>query len=328
MVYSYTPAENAALKVLASLCYRYDGLMPSNLYSFRRDISAKTALRRIISAPDISEMYAYKLDISNYFNSIDIPLLLSELRPLLADDEPLLRFFSDMLLTDAAMSEGELIHEPHGVMAGVPTSAFLANVCLLPLDRYFEQRGVLYARYSDDIIIFAGTRAELEEHMAHIHKVLAEHKLEINHEKEAVLAPHEKWTFLGVSYLDGCIDISQNTKAKLKGKIRRKARALYRWRLRKGVDGERAARAFLRCVNRKLYLDSDDSRHFSWVKWFFPLITTSEGLKELDDYIQQHARYVVSGCFSRANYRVKYETLKEWGFRPLVHEYYKLMSDR
>jgi hypothetical protein len=50
------------------------------------------------------------------------------------------------------------------VGAGLPTASFLANVYLMEVDRYFQDAGVLYARYSDDIILFAQDRETLEEH--------------------------------------------------------------------------------------------------------------------------------------------------------------------
>ena len=40
-------------------------------------------------------------------------------------------------------------------MAGMPLSAFFCNVYLMELDAWFEERKILYARYSDDIIVFA-----------------------------------------------------------------------------------------------------------------------------------------------------------------------------
>ena len=327
VVYSFSPGENAVLKVIAHLCYRYDAHMPANLYSFRRDSSAKTAVRRIVSARGIDNMYAYKLDIRDYFNSIDPRLLLAGLRTLLTDDAPLYAFFYNMLTADTAMFDGALVHEQRGVMAGTPTSPFLANVYLLPLDRYFERRGALYARYSDDIILFANTPEELSADRTAIRQMLEEHRLEINAEKEAVALPHETWTFLGISYTNGAVDLSENTKRKLKGKIRRKARALYRWKLRKGESDERAIRAFIRSINRKLYERPDDAHRFSWTRWFFPLVTVADGLHEMDEYLVQYMRYVAYGGFGRSGYRLRYETLKGYGFRPLVAAYYRYKKE-
>ena len=39
-------------------------------------------------------------------------------------------------------------------MAGTPISTFLANLHLAHMDHYFADAGILYARYSDDIILF------------------------------------------------------------------------------------------------------------------------------------------------------------------------------
>ncbi len=61
---------------------------------------------------------------------------------------------------------------------------------------------------------------------------------------------------------------------------------------------------------------------FTWQRWFFPNLTTDKGLKEIDAYMQQYIRYTVTGRHYKGNYRIRYETLKEWGYRSLVHEYY------
>lgn len=53
------------------------------------------------------------------------------------------------------------------------------------------------------------------------------------------------------------------------------------------------------------------------------LLTTDEGLKELDAYLIQYIRYLYSGRHYKGNYRVTYEKIKELGFRSLVNEFYK-----
>lgn len=321
-VYSYTPKENAALKILSYLCYRYDGQMPDNLYSFRKNSSPHKAVRRLTGVPNIRRMYAYKLDVRDYFNSIPPDRLLAKLKPLLMDDEPLFKLFSNMLLAPGALLNGEFIKESHGVLAGVPTSAFLANVYLAPLDRHFEQARVPYARYSDDIIVFAADEQELKAHRAYIDAYLSENGLAVNPDKVQQSAPGEEWSYLGFSYKNGVIDLSKNTKDKLKAKVRRKARALYRWRRKKGASPEQAMKAFARTLNKKLYEETDEERRFTWSRWFFPLLTTAESLKELDSYILQYMRYIATGRFSNANYRVRYPALKELGFMPLVARFY------
>ncbi len=322
VVYSFSKDENAVLKLLAFLLYKYDKEMSGNLYSFRRDLGAKAAIKRFTQTNRIDEMYGYKLDISNYFNSIDVPRLLSILRELFSDDPSLYAFFECLLSLDKAVFEGEVIEEKRGVMAGTPVSPFLANVFLTPLDRSFEEKGALYARYSDDIIVFADTREKAKEYERFIKSFLSDNSLTVNEKKERSFAPHERWEYLGIEYLGGTTDIARATIVKAKGKIRRKARALYRWKLRKNASDERALSAFARTFNRKFFGGGDDGE-FTWSRWFFPLISTDCALREIDEYMQENMRFIVTGKHNKGNFRTSYEKLKECGYKSLVNEYYK-----
>ena len=208
-------------------------------------------------------------------------------------------------------------------MAGTPQSAFLANLYLSDLDRLFEAQGVLYTRYSDDIIAFGATREETEQHAAQIRAFLAEKGLSVNPSKEDFYTPETGWTFLGFSYRDGAIDIAPATVKKLKQKMRRKARALQRWRQRNGLSGEKAAAAFIRVFNRKL-LESPEGSELSWSYWFFSVINTADSLQEIDAYAQDCLRFLVSGKRTKVRYDVRYEDLKKLGYRSLVNAYYKM----
>ena len=146
--------------------------------------------------------------------------------------------------------------------------------------------------------------------------------LTINAEKESVSAPHEKWEFLGFSYENGTLDLSGNTLRKTKAKIRRKAHALMRWQRRKGLTPDKAAIGLIHTMNDKFYGDEEED-DFCWKRWFFPYLTTDRGLKEVDHYLQQYIRYCVTGRHYKGNYRISYEQLKAWGYRSLVHEFYK-----
>ena len=75
--------------------------------------------------------------------------------------------------------------------------------------------------------------------------------------------------------------------------MRRKARALEKWRRVKGKDGWMAARAFIKHFNRKLYT-SECSSEVNWSWWYFPLITTDKSLTEIDAYMQDCVRYIAT----------------------------------
>ena len=429
-VYIYPPAENIVLKLLTYLLMRrYDSIYSGNLYSFRPGKSAKDAIRTLTRRPGICQMYSYKADISNYFNTVPVQLLLPMLEEVTRGDPELFRFLSALLneprvlehgpsarashshsdqasaprgssgrndpanpniLTEQIFADGCVFHvteEEKGIMAGTPLASFYANLYLRDLDRHFDKLGVPYARYSDDIILFAPTKEETENHAAYLRSILAERGLTLNPDKEHFAAPEDGWTFLGFccknvlsnpshnsvdisdnssdsgpggisdnspGSISDCspggmsvgsepadcgspgpdkpprnyflIDIAPATVTKLKKKMRRKARALRRWAVRNGIDGEKAAAAFIRVFNRKLFEGAGDNE-LTWTTFFFSVINTTDSLRAIDSYAQDCVRYIATGKHTKSRYNVRYEDMKKLGYRSLVHEYYAPRGD-
>ena len=322
VVYSFAPDEMMLLKLIAFLLYRYDDRFAPNCYAFRRGLKAYDAVFNLRKAVSNKKMWAYKLDIHDYFNSIDVDLLLPMLKEMLDDDEPLYRFFEKLLKEQRVISNGQIIEEPHGVMAGTPTAPFLADVFLKEVDRYYYNIGVTYARYSDDIILFAPDYETLMQYKDQMANFLAQYHLEVNPEKEHIYSPDDAYEFLGFKCKGHQIDISEATKKKMKGKISRQARALLRWSHRHHLEPEKAMVVLIKYFNRKFF-ESDDPETLTWSRWFFPVINQTEGLMDIDHYLQQNIRFLSTGKHNKSNYRVKYRKLKELGYKSLVNEYYK-----
>lgn len=346
VVYSYPADFNIFLKMIAFLLYKYDNLFVDNCYAFRREYGVKDAIRRIRLTENISEKYCLKVDISNYFNSIYVPMLLEKLAFLKKDDNSLYQMFEKLLMSDKAVVDKDdkaestdkndkvkeeenrkIIVEKRGAMAGIPVSPFFANVYLMDIDWYFKEKGILYFRYSDDILIFADSYDELRGLQEKLCQMILAHHLTLNPAKVQLSRPDEAWEFLGFAYVNGRVDLSGNTKRKLKKKIKRKAHALRRWQTKRGLSGDKAAKGFIKAMNHKFF-DNGEGTEFSWSRWFFPNLTTDEGLKEVDAYLQQYIRYCVTGRHYKGNYRITYGKMKEWGYRNLVHEYYQSKQKR
>ena len=165
-------------------------------------------------------------------------------------------------------------------------------------------------------------KEKLEEYRQYINDIIKERELVVNPEKESFFDPHTAWNFLGIEYCDKVIDLSNVTINKLKAKIKRKAHALYRWKLKKSASTEKVIKVMIRVFNRKFYEDNH-ANELTWSRWFFPMITTSEGIKKIDNYLLQYLRFLSTGRHCKQNYNVRYNTLKELGFKSLVNEYYK-----
>ncbi|HJC52245.1 MAG TPA: RNA-directed DNA polymerase [Candidatus Alistipes merdavium] len=240
----------------------------------------------------------------------------------------LCRLIADLLTNPhVALPDGQITCERKGIMAGVPLASFLANLYLNDLDWHFHRQGMLYARYSDDIILFASSAEEREMAIDYLHDYLQAHRLTINEKKEVVTGPSQKCTFLGVSFENGVFDVSEVSASKLKMKMRRKSHALLRWKARKGVDNDKAARAFVKAFNRKLY-DNDAENELSWSRWFFPIINTTRTLTLIDHYMQDCLRYIATEKRTKGRYRFTYEEMKALGYRNLVHEYYRIQEQK
>ena len=324
VVYSLPEDEAMVLKLLTWLMIRkYDSFFSDYLYSFRPGYGVKHALKRILNDPDSSQYYSYKLDVRNYFNSIDVDLLLPILKELLSDDRPLYEFLVRQLSDPRVIDEGELMEEKKGAMAGMPYAVFLANVFLTPLDRMFEQMpGVIYCRYSDDIVLFSKDKDTLEDAKTILLNHLKSCNLEINTDKEIETRPGESWTFLGFECDGNNIDVSKVSVQKLKSKMKRKAKALRRWSEVNGKDGWMAAKAFIKHFNKKLYT-SESNSEVNWSWWYFPLITTDRSLKQIDSYMQDCVRYIATGKMTKARFNFRYEQMKELGILSLVNMWYK-----
>lgn len=323
VVYTYPERENWVLKLLTYLLQRaYDRLFADNLYSFRPSRGVHNAIRTLTRHPDIAQCWCYKVDIRNYFNSVPVERLLPLLKQALDTEPAVFRFLETLLLNPLVEENGQLIPETKGIMAGTPISAFLANLYLAHMDRYFAQQGILYARYSDDIILFHPTKEALDRAVAQLHRFLEAAGLSVNPDKESYTGPGAPWTFLGVCFDNGVIDVAPASVEKLKAKMRRKARALVRWQSRKGATGDQAAKAFIRVFNRKLFENAAE-HELTWARWYFPLINTTRSLQELDRYSQSCIRYLVTGKRNKGAYQCRYEQIKVLGYISLVNRYYK-----
>ena len=348
VIYSFEEDFNILLKGIAFYLYIFDGEFSDSCYAFRRSYGVKDAIRRIKCIKGLGDKYCLKLDIHNYFNSIDVDILLEKLGFIKESDEELYLFFEKLLMLDKAYVDKKseknkyekneskkdnkidkenynIITEKRGAMAGTPISPFFANVYLSDMDKMFEKENILYFRYSDDILIFADSEEEIKNYQQRVYSIIDENKLTLNLNKTVLCKPKEPFDFLGFTYREGEVDLSENTVKKLKAKIKRKAHALRRWADRKNLSGERAARGFIKAMNKKLFDDyyrDKNGSGFSWSRWFFPCITTDRGLKIIDEYLQKYIRYTATGRHYKGNYKITYNIMQEWGYKNLVHEYW------
>ena len=326
-VYTFPEDETWVLKMLTWLMYKYDSAFSPNCYSFRCDTNAKAAITAVLKTKQLDEKWALKLDLHNYFNSMPSQKLAAEFSKVITDDEPLLGFLVSFYTLDKAVSAGEVISENTGAMAGVPLSAFCANLYLTDLDKLFEEMRVPYFRYSDDIFILADSQQQALAYFDTVKTHIQSKGLSLNEEKFSLTRPHEPWEFLGFKYHQGSVDLADSSVRKMKARIKRKAATLLRRKNKRALDGDKTAKTMIRIFERKFF-GKTEKHDFTWSRWYFPVLTTDKGLHELDEYLIQNIRYLYTGRHYKGNYRITYEHIRSLGFRSLVGEYYKFRDSR
>lgn len=324
-VFVFTREENFVLKMLSYLLRDYDCLFDDNLYSFRANRGVKKGIRSIMRTTNMSDTYTYKVDIHNYFNSVETEPMLDLIREKMPEEKKFLRLFENVLRDPYVMIDGVKSEAQKGIMAGMPVSGFFANLYLAEMDHYFWENKISYIRYSDDVIVFGKTEEEIKEYEKIINDTLYRKGLEINEKKVIRTKPGEKIEFLGFEFLRHDINLAEISVQKMKGKLHRRARSIYRWRIRKGVPGEKAVKAYTKFLNRKFY-DNHVRGEITWARWYFPLITQDTRLKEIDDYALSCIRYINTGRYSKKNFNLRYKRIKELGFRGLVNSYWKFRN--
>ena len=98
-------------------------------------------------------------------------------------------------------------------------------------------------------------------HHYEIKNYLSIRGLTVNNDKEFYYNPKDKIEFLGFSYQDGIIDVSDNSFKKMKGKIKRSAKGLRRWMIRKNASSEATLKAMNRKFNCKFYGKNENDRN-------------------------------------------------------------------
>ena len=324
-VFSYPPLDELLFRVVNGL------LQPAATEaaspwcrSFLPGGGARAAFRTVLGDRDAAAKAALRLDVRDYFNSIDVRDLLARLpEPFAAGPVGTLLVHA---LLDRRISRNGVVVDggSKGVMAGTPLGPLLATLYLRDLDAEVAATGATYARYSDDILVLAPPHDLLAVEEL-VRAGLAARGLAVNEAKSVHGAPGEAWDFLGFRYARGAIRLAPLTERKLKARTTRLARGILRWRERTEAGPDRAVGAFVRRTNLRLYGVPAERGDFSWATWFLPMLVGPDGLGELDEHVRREARFAATGRrTARARRLVPYPVLAGAGHLPLVASYWAM----
>lgn len=129
-----------------------------------------------IHAKDKAIKYVMKLDISNYFSSINQHTLVNVLH-----DSGFSASYTTRL--EAMMLRYTGDRSSRGILQGIFPSDLLGNFYMAPIDRFLKDYGVRSARYVDDLYIFVGSVSQAEEVLRKLIPELRSYDLSLNESK-------------------------------------------------------------------------------------------------------------------------------------------------
>ena len=308
-------------------------LVSDSVFSYKKGVRTFNAAKHIQSYLKSEEYVGVKVDIHNYFMSVNKETIDSALNELIEDEDGL-NLIKSLLSSNAYYYKNELQHEHLGIMPGCAISSFLANYLLRDVDAYLERMCIAYARYSDDLLLFCKNDNELEEVMKRLAILLSSKGLILNPNKISKVNSWDKIEFLGLEITKDYIDISKETFVKLKKTVK-KICDISRQKQEKSKSNcssfylEQA----IKKLNKVLYksiIRTTMEHKAGRITYAFGNVTRVDTLLELDFYIKDSLRYVFTGRHNKANSRIMpTEKLEALGYVPIINLYnlYKMDKD-
>jgi len=317
--------EHTIIRMIAWLLNRYSYLFSPNLYSVSDNDGVRGAVNHLLSILGDGDKYCYKADLTNFFNTIDIDLMMADLYCYFDKrDMDIVKILEGILrnpIVDAIGPDGKrtnnVIDMDKGVMAGMPFASFLSNFFLKDLDWILYLNGISYYRYADDIMVAIDNSIDLDAAEKFVTSYVAARHLTLNPKKIERYNPGEDFIFLGICFNGGKTTISDNTVKKQKAAIKKAARKFRRKYERGQVSRETAVAMMVRWLGNYHY--GSDFMPYSFTKMYFPLISSSEKLNSIDRYAQECIRYVYTGKMRLGGCKaISYKIMKMLGYLPLV----------
>lgn len=331
-VYMYSIQDRYILGVLYRVFSSYySEKVSSNCYSYKRGTNTLKAIEYLKSDKEIVVKYGVKLDIHAYFNSVNRDYLSQVIKEISNNEPEIEKLLRDTYFNDNVVYGGKEIIEYKSLIPGAAFSSFLANYCLRDIDEEIADRlGLTYARYSDDILYFAESKEKLHEALDIISIKLNQLGLTINESKYEWIEPGEEVDFLGLKLkANGVIDISDNSFKKFKKKIKHSCRVGRNEIERLGKDPYKVAKNIIGRYNYRVYkCFIQDAGKFGWAYYAFRYINTIETVRQIDFYLKDRLRQMITGVNNSSNIRkVSDDSLSELGYISMVEMYKRFKED-
>ena len=206
-------------KCLATaLAAHFDKTFSDKSYGYRIGKGTLRAIHRVRDYLRRGYAHAYKTDIDDFFETIPHDRLLKRLQEEIADHRivDLIALF----LQNGAFRGFDYLDHAEGVHQGDALSPLLSNIYLDAMDRWLEERNIVFVRFADDFVLLFKKRKSLESVVANLRTFLDTMGLRLEEKKSYAANAHEGgFTFLGCRFQNDHILIDNDQLQKKVSKL-------------------------------------------------------------------------------------------------------------
>lgn len=195
---------------------RLERLFRSCSYGYRPGKGAVKAIRRVISeCRKQQSQWVLRLDIDNFFDSIDHSILQNRLVAAGLESEIVRLVMLCVAMGRVQSRSGEWIANDIGTPQGAILSPLLSNLYLNSFDQFADSREVPYIRYADDFLFLCPS----EEHafdLLHRTESHLKEKLHLSINQPPIISPiSEGFDFLGITIKNATASITLDKREEL-----------------------------------------------------------------------------------------------------------------
>jgi len=190
-------------KIIQKVLYQninsyFDKTFSDKSYAYRPDKSTLKAINRVSEFLNQKNFHIVKTDIDNFFENINHDILLKILNKQI-EDKRIIRLIS-LFMQVGGFRNLDFDEHLNGVHQGDILSPLLSNIYLNEMDRFLEDKQILFVRYADDFVMFFKDKNSAFSNLKSLKKFLNLMGLELEKEKTLVIHISDGFTFLGVRF--------------------------------------------------------------------------------------------------------------------------------
>lgn len=195
---------------------RYDRLFVGNSYGYRPGKGATKAIRRVLTESKNKKFkYVLRLDIDNFFDSIDHFLLRRKLAGTGTEEEIIRIIMLCMQMGKVKQKSREWIDTLLGTPQGAVLSPLMANLYLHSFDQFAISRRLPYIRYADDFLFLCENKDQAQELLEKTEQYLKDRlKLSLN-QPSSIISLSDGFDFLGVTIKNFQATVTEKKREKI-----------------------------------------------------------------------------------------------------------------